>query len=69
MRLKYYGLSLLVARGGTLADNHITYLIALPLQLVLLGEVNQKLNDALLLLRGAGYFGNGLKLLPYLTGL
>jgi hypothetical protein len=49
MRLENNRFVILIACCSWLTDYNITYIVALPLQLMLLGEVNQKLNYALLL--------------------
>ena len=69
MRLQDNRWARLITRRCRLTHHDITYLIALPLDIVGLRKLNQKLNHTLLLLRWAWYSGEGIKLLPHGTGL
>ena len=65
MRLQDNRWTRLITRCGGLTHHDITYLIALPLDIVTLRKLNQKLNHTLLLLRWAWHSGEGIKLFPH----
>ena len=69
MRLEDHCGAFLEARRGGFAHHDVADGVLLVFDIVFLGEIDQKVDDLALLLRGPRHARNGVELLPHEAGL